>query len=248
MAMQNYRLELSYDGSRYEGWQRQKRTENTIQGKVEAVLSRMTGTKVEVDGAGRTDAGVHAEGQVASVKLDTVLSETEICRYLNHYLPEDIAVQRVSLADMRFHARLNAVSKWYRYRIETGLPKHVFDRKYIWLYGEKLDTEVMQKAAAVLTGTHDFRSFCGNKNMKKSTIRTIEEIRITETENEVILDYTGDGFLQYMVRILTGTLVECGSGKRKPEEMYSILNACSREAAGITAPACGLTMMGVKYR
>lgn len=266
--MQNYRLDLAYDGTRYEGWQRQKRTENTIQGKIEAVLSKMEGRAVEINGAGRTDAGVHARGQVANVHLATTRSADEICAYLNRYLPEDIGVNRVCAVDERFHARLSAVRKQYCYRIETGLPKHVFDRKYIWHYTEQslrrtkaaevceddgalaaaqLDVARMRAAADLLVGRHDFRSFCGNKNMKKSTVRCIERIDFAETKNELAITYTGDGFLQYMIRILTGTLLECGSGRRRPEEMEALLAACDREQAGFTAPACGLTLMQVWY-
>lgn len=245
--MQNYRLDIAYDGSRYEGWQRQKRSENTIQGKLETVLTRMVGAPVEINGAGRTDAGVHAMGQVANVHLETTMEETEIAAYLNHYLPEDIGVQRVQRIDARFHARLSARGKQYRYRIETGYPKHIFERKYLWSYGEKLDVECMKQAASYLIGMHDFRSFCGNKNHKKSTVRTIRSIVFEERENELVITFTGDGFLQYMIRILVGTLVECGSGKRRPEDVLRVLAGLNREEAGFTAPACGLTLVSVFY-
>ena len=143
----NYRLDIEYDGSRYEGWQRQNRTTNTIQGKIEEVLSKMCETPIEIDGAGRTDAGVHAKGQVANVHLETEKSCEEICDYLNHYLPEDIAVQCVSEAEPRFHSRLLAKEKIYQYRILTGGHKNVFERKYVYPLQETLDIKAMKKAA-----------------------------------------------------------------------------------------------------
>ena len=155
----NYRLDIEYDGSRYEGWQRQNRTTNTIQGKIEEVLSKMCETPIEIDGAGRTDAGVHAKGQVANVHLETEKSCEEICEYLNHYLPEDIAVQCVSEAEPRFHSRLLAKEKIYQYRILTGGHKNVFERKYVYPLQETLDIKAMKKAAEVaLVGTEKIGS------------------------------------------------------------------------------------------
>lgn len=246
--MQNYKIVIQYDGTRYKGWQGQNSTDATIQGKIEAVLSAMTGETVEITGSGRTDAGVHALGQVANFHLHGTWECAQIRDYLNHYLPEDIAVTSVEMVDERFHSRYNAVSKTYRYRIHTGKIPDVFARKYVYDYQEPLDTERMKAAAALLIGTHDFKSFCGNKKMKKSTVRTIYEIRIEKTEQEIQIFYTGDGFLQNMVRILTGTLIEIGDGRRNPEEMTEILQNKNREAAGYTAPACGLALLEVNYR
>lgn len=243
----NYRLDIQYDGTRYEGWQRQKTSGNTIQGKIEEVLSRMLGTPVQIDGAGRTDAGVHAKGQVANVHMETEKSCEEICAYLNRYLPEDIGIQNVSQAQERFHSRLLAKKKIYQYRIAVGHHKNVFERKYQYPLHERLDVEAVKAAAKLLTGTHDFKSFCSNKKMKKSTVRTIFSIDVQALPGELRITYTGNGFLYNMVRILTGTLVEVGRGDRKPEEMTDILLACDRGAAGITAPAQGLTLLGVEY-
>lgn len=245
--MYNYKITIQYDGTRYRGWQSQNDTEETIQGKLVDVLSRMAGEEVAVIGSGRTDAGVHASGQVANFYLSKAYDVTELQDYLNHYLPEDIAVVCTEEADERFHSRYQAESKTYLYRIHTGRVPEVFERKYVYDYQTPLDVQRMRKAAELLVGTHDFRSFCGNKKMKKSTVRTICEILIEESEKEIKIYYTGDGFLQNMVRILTGTLIEIGDGRRAPEEIIKILAAKDREQAGYTAPACGLTLLEVKY-
>lgn len=245
--MGNIKIVLQYDGSRYDGWQKQGNTENTIQGKLEAVLERMCGQPVEVHGAGRTDRGVHAEGQTANFRLPGKASPEEVMNYLNDYLPEDIAVVFAGQADGRFHSRLNAVGKLYRYRIWTGRKKPVFERKYLYGLGHGLDCGAMARAAALLTGTRDFRSFCGNRKMKKSTVRTLHSIEIREEGQEIILDFYGDGFLYHMVRILAGTLIEVGEGKRTADSVAEILEAGDRQAAGKTAPAEGLCLVRVDY-
>ncbi len=243
----NYRMILQYDGTSYEGWQKQVRTENTIQGKLEAALKDITGETVQVIGAGRTDAGVHAAGQVANFRLYRVLPSKEIEQKLNALLPDTIAVFHVREADDHFHSRFSAVSKTYCYRIRVGSTKNVFERRFVWQYGKTLDLSAMKKAAKQLTGTHDFTSFCSNKKMKKSAERTLFAIDFKEKQGELQISYTGDGFLQNMVRILTGTLVEVGEGKRKPEDVAAIFAAKDRAAAGFTAPAEGLTLVAVEY-
>ena len=246
--MQNYRMIVQYDGTRYNGWQKQGDTDNTIQNKLETVLSRMTGEEVDVHGAGRTDAGVHAKGQVAQFRIETDMTCGEIRDYLNAYLPDDIGVLSVSEAAPRFHSRYNASMKYYLYRIGKNKAAHVFERKYIYEYrGDPLDTHAMKLATLQLIGTHDFRSFCGNPRMNKSTVRTIHTIRIDETEDEIRIGFVGDGFLQYMIRIMVGTLIEVGEGKRDPESLDVLMEARSRRLAGPTAPACGLTLMEVRY-
>ena len=243
----NYKLTIQYDGSRYDGWQRQGNTENTVQGKIEGVLSRLTRECVEIHGAGRTDAGVHAEGQVASVKLSGKRPAAEVMAYLNQYLPEDIAVVDVQEADERFHARLTAVGKVYRYDIRLGSTPNVFRRKYQYRVAEPLDVAAMKKAAEYLTGTHDYRAFCSNKRYKKSTVRTVTAIEIAVNGADMSITFRGDGFLYNMVRILTGTLLEVGLGERKAEDMPSILESLDRTQAGKTAPAQGLTLVQVEY-
>ncbi len=245
--MRNIKVVLQYDGSRYDGWQRQGNTENTIQGRLEAVLERMAGRPVEVHGAGRTDTGVHAWGQVANFRVEERFSPEKVKAYLNEYLPEDIAVIGAEEAGERFHSRLNAVGKLYRYRIWTGEKKPVFERKYLYGLGHELDVEAMERAAVLLVGTRDFKSFCANKRMKKSTVRTLRSIDFRQKGGELTLDFYGDGFLYHMVRILAGTLIEVGEGKRAPESVTEILEAKDRQAAGATAPAEGLCLVRVDY-
>lgn len=244
---QNYKFRISYDGTRYQGWEHQPTTDMTIQGKMENVLSRMAGEEIEVTGAGRTDAGVHARGMIANAFIDTDLQPEEIMDYMNRYLPDDICIQDVRVASDRFHSRYNAVGKTYRYTCCTGRIKPVFDRKYVYYIEETPDVDKMKEAAAILIGEHDFRSFCANPRMKKSTVRRVDRIDIVRKGAYITFTYHGTGFLQYMVRILTGTLLEVGFGKRTPESMRELLEAKDRREAGATAPACGLTMLEVDY-
>ena len=194
----NYKAVLQYDGTRYRGWQTQGNTDNTIQGKLETLLTKMAGEPVEVNGSGRTDAGVHAAGQVISFRCKTKESPEEICRYMNEYLPEDIAVLTVEEAAPRFHARLNAVRKTYVYRIWNAPVKNVFRRRFTTWIQKPLDLDAMEQAATLLCGTHDYRAFCSLKKFKKSTVRTIEKIEIGKMGQEIRISYTGDGFLYHM--------------------------------------------------
>lgn len=275
---QNYKMIIQYEGTRYDGWQKQGNTENTIQGKMEKVLERMAGFPVEVHGSGRTDAGVHAAGQVANFHLpdgwkrDMVVKNESVAggkqhgnlesagknktvsewirAYLNQYLPDDIAITELTPVPERFHSRLSAVKKIYTYRIETGEKRDVFSRRICYGLGQALDVKKMQTAADLLCGTHDYKSFCGNKKMKKSTVRTIFRITVEQDAGSglVKLEFEGNGFLQNMVRILTGTLIEVGLGKRDAGSMPEILAALDRQAAGYTAPAEGLCLQQVFYQ
>ena len=287
----NYKITVQYEGTRYKGWQKQPRIDNTVQGKLETLLSRLLDTDIEVFGAGRTDAGVHALGQVANFwvseerlnaftekfpslkaswsstaaraqamasagKNETsgsrrsalVLSQdTMLLEALNHYLPDDIAIPKIVRASDRFHARYLTSSKWYRYRIRITPYPDVVNRRFLWQYSEDLDTDAMVRAARALIGTHDFTSFCGLK-MKKSAVRTITKIDISRPDvDTIVLDYYGDGFLNHMVRLLTGELVEVGSGRASESSIQSILEAQKKGAACHTAPASGLTLMEVNY-
>lgn len=245
--MRNYKITVQYDGTRYKGWQVQKATEATIQGKLQMVLSKLAGHSVEVIGSGRTDAGVHAYGQVANFHIDEHFTKEEILDNLNEFLPEDIAVIAIEEVDERFHSRYHAVSKTYSYRIRTGAFSDVFERRFVYHYGKELDVERMKQAAKQLIGQHDFASFCGNKRMKKSTVRTITDIEFLDKGEEIEIRYTGDGFLQNMIRILTGMLIEVGRGDRTPQSMEQILEAKNREMAGYTAPPQGLRLEKVTY-
>lgn len=243
----NYKLKISYDGSRYFGWEHQPDRE-TIQGKIETVLARMVDKDmVDVIGAGRTDAGVHARAMIANVQLDTQMSPEEIRDYANRYLPDDIAILEVREAADRFHARYKAVGKTYQYTCFDGSVKPVFDRKYYTPMDQELDVEAMQEAAHFLEGKHDYKSFCGNSRMKKSTVRIVDTITVRRRKGYVYLTFHGTGFLQNMVRIMSGTLIEVGLGRKRPEEVGEILEACDRKVAGPTAPAKGLCLLKVDY-
>ena len=245
--MKNYKLIIMYDGTRYKGWEHQPGTDMTIQGKLEGVLSRLEGKEREVIGAGRTDAGVHARAMVANVRLETGLSVEEIRDYMNTYLPEDICVREVAIASDRFHSRYNATGKTYRYTCYTGREKPVFDRKYVYVLEGEPDIARMDMAARFLEGEHDFAGFCSNPKMKKSTVRKLDRIDITAKGDYLYLTFCGTGFLQHMVRIITGTLLEVGYHTREPESVKEILAEGKRALAGATAPAKGLCLIRVDY-
>lgn len=245
--MRNIRLKISYEGTRYQGWQRQKGTGNTIQGKIEDVLAKMLSHPVEIHGSGRTDAGVHARGQVANFKCDTDMTEEEIKEYLNEYLPMDIGITEVKEVSPRFHSRLNVTGKRYIYRVWNSTEHNIFERKYVYSFIGELDFDKMKAAARMLMGTHDFQSFCGKKVKKKSTVRTITRLDIIRIGNEIRFIYEGDGFLFHMVRILTGTLLEIGTGEMAIEQLPGILESRLRQNAGRTAPAAGLILDEVFY-
>lgn len=245
--MRNFKIVLQYDGTRYQGWQRQISTDNTIQGKIEALLSKMCSAPVEIQGAGRTDAGVHACGQVANVHMDTDKTAAEVMEYMNLYLPDDISVICCEEKPERFHARLNAKGKVYRYHIWNSTRKPVFRRKYVHEVPGALDMEAVRKAADALCGTHDYQSFTSTKRGKKSTVRTVESIEIERVGEEVVFTFKGNGFLYHMVRIMMGTLIEVGLGIRKAEDIPSIIEAKDRSKAGHLIPGKGLVLMEVTY-
>lgn len=245
--MRNIRLLLQYEGTRYQGWQRQTSSDNTIQGKLETLLGKMCQEPIEISASGRTDAGVHAMGQVANFHTNCQMTTDEILAYCNRYLPEDIAVVDVSEAAPRFHSRLNACGKCYCYRVINSSIPNVFWRRYAQEVPEALDMAAMRKAAALLLGEHDFKAFTSAKKGKKSTVRRIDHISIEKEGDLITFTFVGNGFLHHMIRILMGTLLEVGMGKRSPESMIGILEARSRENAGPLVPAKGLTLMKVYY-
>ena len=244
--MPNYKLILQYDGSRYRGWQRLADSALTVQGKLEAVLTRTFGEALEVHGSGRTDAGVHALGQCASFRTVRDLPPGEVLAALRTYLPEDIGAVSVEYAPPRFHARLSAAEKTYRYRVWVTEAPCVFERRYVYVLPGNYDFIAMDAAAKLLEGTHDFRAFSAVKT-KKSTVRTLSRIGIERAGDELRFTYTADGFLHRMVRILTGTLLEVGRGDRPPEAVLELLDGQLRSEAGFTVPAKGLCLMEVKY-
>ena len=245
--MRNFKLTLCYDGGRYDGWQRQGNSDNTIQGKLEGMLSRLLGQSIEVAGSGRTDAGVHALEQVCSFRAETEENCADLLAEIRRYLPEDIGALSLEEAPPRFHARLSCKEKTYVYRIWNSDEQNVFERRRMWAVPQALDLEAMRRAAEALLGEHDFSAFCANRRMKKTAVRTLRRIEIARMGGEIRIALTADGFLYHMVRILVGTLVEAGEGKRAPEDISSILASRDRMEAGPTAPAQGLTLWSVKY-
>lgn len=245
--IRNFKITLAYDGSRYSGWQKQGNTPNTIQGKLEKVLSAMFGTPIEIQGSGRTDAGVHAAAQVANFKVDTKATAQEVCKYLRNYLPQDIGVLDVTEVSTQFHARLTAKRKTYCYRIWNSEVPNVFERKYLYVLPDALDIASMQASIPYFLGEHDFRAFCSNPDFKKSSIRTIYAMELEQIGQELRLTVTGNGFLYNMVRLIMGTLLQVGKGTLHPEEIPAILTSGERWRAGPMAPACGLCMMEVMY-
>jgi tRNA pseudouridine38-40 synthase len=245
--MKNFKLTLSYDGTRYRGWQRQGNTDNTIQGKVEGLLSKLFDTPIEISGAGRTDAGVHARGQVANFHVDTTMTADELCRRLRHMLPGDIGLMAVEEVAPRFHSRLSAVKKTYCYRVWNSDTPNVFLARYTHQVPGPLDVDAMARAAQQFVGTHDFLGFCSNKHFKKSSVRTIHRFQVERVGDEVRLTVTGDGFLYNMVRIMAGTLLEVGQGRRDGADIPATLAEKNRLVAGETAPAKGLCLVEVRY-
>lgn len=244
--MRTYKLTIAYDGTGYQGWQRQANTGNTIQGILERCISEEAGYAVEVDGSGRTDAGVHAEGQTASVVLPGLAGDDFFLERVNGLLPPDIRLLEAELVRNGFHARKSAKGKVYEYHIDTGEKPDVFSRRYCCHYPRELDLSAMRRAAEYLTGTHEFAGFTDKKE-EKSTKRTIYAIIVSGQGRRVTIRYEGTGFLYHMVRILTGTLIEAGTGERTPESVADALRTLDRSKAGFLAPARGLFLKEVHY-
>lgn len=259
--LKNYKLIIRYDGTGYKGWEHQPGEEKTIQGKMEKAVIRMLdpsgdgsvslgsfeGDIPEIISAGRTDGGVSALAMCANVHLKTELSRERIRDDLNRNLPDDICVISVEEVPDRFHARYNATGKTYRYTCYAGKLKPVFDRRYCYELGSIPDIAEMKKAAGYIIGEHDFKAFCGNPHVKKSCVRCVDKIDIVFENERLTFTYHGNGFLQYMVRIMTGTLLEVGLGKRSAESVKDVIESRDRSKAGFTAPARGLALVEVDY-
>ncbi len=245
--MKNYKMIIQYEGGRYNGWQRQGNTPNTIQEKFENVLFRMTGQKTEIFASGRTDAGVHALAQTANFKCNTDMSCDEIMSYINRYLPEDIAVLSIEEVNERFHSRLNAKSKTYEYSICAVKKPDVFTRRTVYYIDKYPDIDKMRKASQKLLGTHDFKGFSSVGKTKKSTVRTINSIEITENGSYINIRINGNGFLYNMIRIISGTILEIGLGKAEDNCIDFIFKTNKREYAGTTLPPKGLKLAEVLY-
>jgi len=242
-----FKLVIEYDGTAYHGWQRQA-TDRSIQGEIENVLAVMTRREISLAASGRTDAGVHALGQVAHFACKTTLTPVEFLRGLNSLLPSDIVIRSCEAVAAEFHARYDARRKTYQYRILNRPVPSAVDHRFVWHLRRELDLESMQAAAAHVAGQHDFKAFEGAGSPRSSTVRTIFRVELTRKDNDyLIFEIEGDGFLRYMVRNIVGTLVEVGRAKLTPAEFGNILESKDRELAGATAPPQGLFLLRVEY-
>ena len=244
--MRNLKFTLAYDGTRLVGWQRQAEGDS-VQGLLEDALARFEGAPVTVYGAGRTDAGVHALGQVANAQLTCTHDVETLTRALNAQLPEDIRVLAVEEVSPEFHARFTARSKTYRYQIRHGRIADPFERAYVWHMPERLRVDAMRAAAGVLVGTHDFAAFQSLGTPTRDSVRTVTQSTLTDSDGRMTYEISGNGFLRHMVRAIVGTLVEIGRGFREPDSMASLLRGSARGDAGPTAPPQGLFLVRVDY-
>jgi len=245
--MKNLKMVLEYDGTAYHGWQRQA-DRATIQQVIEEKIMVMTRERVILIGSGRTDAGVHARCQVANFRTGTRIPEGDFLRGLNSLLPRDIVVKDITEVPEDFHAQYSARSKTYEYTLFNGPTRQALYRNYAWFVFGPLDLTAMKDAAEMLTGVHDFSSFCAAGHESKRYIRNIYGCGFdTKGKGLIRFSIEADGFLKYMVRNIVGTLVEVGKGKRSPVDIPAILEARDRRKAGVTAPPQGLCLVDVRY-
>lgn len=246
--MNNYKCIVTYDGTKYHGWQRlQQNKEKTIQGKIEIVISRILEKEIEILGSGRTDRGVHAIMQVFNFKCEETLNE-DFLKDLNHYLPEDIKVLSCESVSGMFHARHSAKSKVYLYRIDNSVFGNPFERRYSYHIEKRLNIDIMMQCAQIFIGEHDFTSFSKNSGKKKSTIKKLFKIEITKSNDEMIeIRYEGEGFLYNMVRMLTGAIIQVAIGKSSLEDIKKLLNNKSRDEHRFVVPPQGLYLERVDY-
>lgn len=244
--MKRVMLKVAYDGTNYHGWQIQPNVE-TIESVLNETLSTLFKEEIKVIGASRTDTGVHALGNIAVFDTNVRMPADKISYALNQRLPEDIRIQSSEEVALDFHPRHQNSRKTYAYQIlNCAFPMPVY-RLYSYFTYVRLDVEKMRQAASYLVGEHDFKSFCSTKTVAETTVRTIYDICVEKSGDMICVRITGSGFLYNMVRIIVGTLMEAGKGNIAPEYMTDILNACNRQKAGPTLPACGLTLIGYEY-
>lgn len=245
--MNTYKAIVRYEGTRYKGWQKLKTGQETIQDKIEQVLSRLLNESVEIHGSGRTDAGAHALGQVFHFKHGGDLDIPSFMKAINGYLPEDIVLVHIEKTHERFHARFDATEKTYVYRVWKAPYPPVFERKFVSVYDcTSTDVEAMKLAAQRFIGEKDFKGFCADKT-KKSTVRTVKRVEIQETKEEIRFTVVGDGFLYNMVRLMVGTLMEIGNGTKPLTAIDRVFETKDRSDAGFTASAQGLCLTQVIY-
>jgi len=245
--MKNYRLLIQYDGGRYKGWQRLGNGGNTIQGRIESALTKLCGQEIEIIGASRTDAGVHAIGQVANFKTKENISEDDVKSYLNKNLPEDISIKEVKPVSENFHSRYNTKDKTYLYKIWNRDYSNPFIRKYSMQVKDKLNIIKMKQASRFFIGGHDFTAFTNARSKTKSMVREIYSLDIEEKDGLIEIRVRGDGFLHNMVRRIVGTLIKVGLGEIEASAIPEILNSMERKQAGFMADACGLYLEKIEY-
>ncbi|HPQ46670.1 MAG TPA: tRNA pseudouridine(38-40) synthase TruA [Clostridia bacterium] len=244
--MKNIFIEIEYDGTNYCGWQVQ-RNGMTVQQKIEEAIKDTTGEDIRINGAGRTDAGVHALGQTATFFTEAKIRPEIISKALNQRLPEDISIVSSREVPMDFHARFSATGKVYRYLIFNRQQRSPFHENKAYRYGKSLDLTAMKEALVHFTGTHDFQTFMASGSTVEDTVRRIDRLELDKTGDLITIEIEGNGFLYNMVRIIAGTILECGEGKKKPEDIPGIIDSCNRKWAGRTLPGHGLYLMKVKY-
>lgn len=240
-------LIVSYDGTGYSGWALQSSTPNTIEGELNRAIMRLTGEEVNVIGASRTDAGVHAYGNVAVFDTCSRIPGDRFSFALNHELPDDICIVQSKEVSSEFHPRHCDTLKTYEYRVLNTKQSVPTKRLYSYHFSMPLNIDAMNEAAAFLVGEHDFTSFCNTESQALSHVRTIKDVKVTRENDEVVITVTGNGFLYNMVRIIAGTLLQIGRGKGAPEDIKTMLEKKDRAAAGPTAPAMGLFLKEYKF-
>ena len=244
--MRNICMKVSYDGTRFNGFQTQPK-DRTVQGEIEHVLKILTKEHITIHASGRTDAGVHARGQVFHFLTEATIPVDRFAIAMNTRLPDDIMILEAREMSLDFHARHSAKRKTYRFTIDNGKFPDLFGRHYRLHIPQALNREHMKQALAYVEGTHDFTSFTSRRSVKPHHVRTIYEAKLTEEGPFIHIDLTGNGFTYNMVRIIAGTLIKIGHGKKKPDDMLQILQGCDRSLAGPTALPIGLTLMNVEY-
>lgn len=244
--MRNIKLTIEYDGKCYNGWQKQPNKLN-IQGEIERAIYNITKEEVDLIGSGRTDAGVHALGQVANFKTNSEISIEKLPLAINSQLKNSIVIKEAEEVNERFHSRYNAKRKTYRYIINNSKCGTAIYRNLEYSYPFKLDAEKMKQASKYFEGEHDFKAFKSSGTSSKNSVRTIYKAIVKQEGEKIIIELTGNGFLYNMVRIISGTLLDVGLGKIQPEEIPNMIESKDRQRAGKTLPAHGLYLVEVKY-